>query len=61
VPESRPSKYTQRLEAQVTPGQFDAVRRHADLLGMSQSGVMRALIEQLKTNPNSLEVARDGE
>jgi hypothetical protein len=42
VPESRPSKYTERLEAQVTPGQFDAVRRHADLLGMSQSAVIRA-------------------
>jgi hypothetical protein len=59
VPETRPARYTERLEVQVSPGQFDTVRRHADLLGVSQSAVVRALIEQLKTDPNSLEVARN--
>jgi hypothetical protein len=61
MPGSIPNKYPERLEIQLTKGQSDFIRRQADLFGMSLSGVMRALIEQLKTNPNSLEVARDGE
>jgi hypothetical protein len=56
VPGTKPNKYPERLEIQLTKGQSEFVRRHADLLGMSQSAVIRALIERLKTDTNPLEV-----
>jgi hypothetical protein len=55
VPESRPSRYTERLEIQLSPGQYETLRRQAQLLGTSQSAVIRAFIEQLKAHPNPLE------